>query len=501
MSSSSLDVSPADLFNGVKSQLLTSGFWSMSFCTFSGRLPLSSPDRCDTMVASLSLLSSSESAFFMDIGSLYARSSSVTGAVVPTSGICDSSSLTKQSRGGRSPPRLLLQAQPHHLLEGTAEILSIHLLVVLVRLQAGGLLLDRLQQDGHRRVLGVRRVALRELQRRDAEGPDVRLGVVAPFLLHHLGRHPARRADEGRRAGLPEALVDEPAADAEVGDPHVAFPVHENVPGLDVPVDVALVMEVLHPLEHLAQDVFQDGFAHPLSQPHVLGNPHHVHQGALVHEPRHQPQLVAIDEARVQAEHVLVVAHLHRLHLLQDFVEAGAGRHVLQVDDLDRHEVALAGVHHPGLPHLRKGASADQTELLVAVGRRRPLLNPNDDRQFCAPPIPLRAQGPTHHEAEAVHKCRSREKEETPRLRRRMRRVRKRHLSGFLRFSRAAAVRKPHLRRRARRGLRSLPRCRHDDPSDESGSEAPAPHVDRRRCRFVFSLLPSVRGNSILKPI
>mmetsp|Transcript_5000 Transcript_5000/g.9066 ORF Transcript_5000/g.9066 Transcript_5000/m.9066 type:complete len:205 (-) Transcript_5000:436-1050(-) len=149
-------------------------------------------------------------------------------------------------------PRILLQTQPDH----GAERLGPHIDVVpvVVRFQAGRILLYREQQHLHGGELGVRRVALAELQRGDAEAPYVRLVIVAVHLLHDLGGHPARRADEGGGVLPAVAAVDEPGGHAEVGDAHVRIAVEEEVARLDVPVDLAVVVDVLE-----SQECFVEG--------------------------------------------------------------------------------------------------------------------------------------------------------------------------------------------------------------------------------------------------
>lgn len=91
--------------------------------------------------------------------------------------------------------------------------------------------------------------------------------------------------------------------------------VQQDVTGLDVSVDLAVLVEVLQPLERLVQDDSHELLLEPLSQPLLLEQVHHVQTRALVHELRDQPQLVLMHEAAVALEDVRVVGHLHGLHL------------------------------------------------------------------------------------------------------------------------------------------------------------------------------------------
>ena len=91
-----------------------------------------------------------------------------------------------------------------------------------------------------RSVVVVRRLAVRHLQRRDAERPDVHLACVA-HALNQLGRHPERRAHH-RLAPLAldvreterTHLGGETHGEAEVGEFDLALPVDEDVVRFDV---------------------------------------------------------------------------------------------------------------------------------------------------------------------------------------------------------------------------------------------------------------------------
>ncbi len=75
--------------------------------------------------------------------------------------------------------------------------------------------------------LRVGRLALGQLDGRDAERPNVRLGVVGR-LLDDLGRHPKRRADERVALGRRRRQL---AGDAKVGQLHVAHLAEQDVGG------------------------------------------------------------------------------------------------------------------------------------------------------------------------------------------------------------------------------------------------------------------------------
>lgn len=80
---------------------------------------------------------------------------------------------------------VLIQARLDELFEG-------------FRVAAGelrGVVLGNEEEHPHGMELGVGRLALGQLDGSDAEGPDVRLAVVAG-LFDHLRRHPERCAHE-----------------------------------------------------------------------------------------------------------------------------------------------------------------------------------------------------------------------------------------------------------------------------------------------------------------
>ena len=103
------------------------------------------------------------------------------------------------------------------------------------------------QYSGHHLELGlamlVRILALGELDKRDAQAPHIGAyvvhGVVRIDGIDALGRHVARAAGV---VATQRVRVDQVAADAEVAEFDVAVDVDEDVRGLDVTMDQAVVL-------------------------------------------------------------------------------------------------------------------------------------------------------------------------------------------------------------------------------------------------------------------
>ena len=83
------------------------------------------------------------------------------------------------------------------------------------------------EEHAHGVHVRVGRLPLGQLYGRDAQRPDVRLGVVGR-LLYHLGRHPERRAHE--RVALVRR-VGQLSGYTEVGQFHVPGGAQENIGG------------------------------------------------------------------------------------------------------------------------------------------------------------------------------------------------------------------------------------------------------------------------------
>lgn len=58
-------------------------------------------------------------------------------------------------------------------------------------------------------------------------------GRIVVVVVHHLGRHPARRAHEGPRTRVLHGTLDH-ARNAQIGQTHAPIGVDENVPRLDI---------------------------------------------------------------------------------------------------------------------------------------------------------------------------------------------------------------------------------------------------------------------------
>jgi len=74
-------------------------------------------------------------------------------------------------------------------------------------------------------------------------------------LLHDLGCHPARCSDKCITCALAVTGIKEAGRDTKVAELDGAARIDENVAGLDVAVDVAVMVKVLQSL----QDLFENG--------------------------------------------------------------------------------------------------------------------------------------------------------------------------------------------------------------------------------------------------
>lgn len=106
------------------------------------------------------------------------------------------------------------------------------------------------EEDSHGVVFCQGRLAFGHFDGRDAERPDVRLGIIA-CLSNDLWRHPEGCAHECVAARL---VVAQLGGDTKVGELDFARGGEEDIGGLDVAVDLAFVVEVFETKEELATD-------------------------------------------------------------------------------------------------------------------------------------------------------------------------------------------------------------------------------------------------------
>lgn len=121
-----------------------------------------------------------------------------------------------------------------------------------------------LEKGAHRVDVGERRVALGQLDGRDADGPDVAPRVVRLVQLllagDHLRRHPVRSADAGVAPGQRRRQV---RAHAEVDQLHVALFGQQDVVTLDVAVHAVVLVQEDQRLQRLVQNVDDLVLGHP----------------------------------------------------------------------------------------------------------------------------------------------------------------------------------------------------------------------------------------------
>lgn len=269
------------------------------------------------------------------------------------------------------------EAGGHHVLKRLGELLLLAaaagaVSAVLLEAQpVGNLHHERLGQG----EVGQRRAAMGELERRDAERPDVGLDAVPRVGVDHLGCHPVGRAghvveEGGGGGGHVEGdggggvrLVDG-GGDTEVGELDGAVGVDEDVAGLDVAVDVALAVQVGESVENLPQDDSDGRLGEAVGE----GGGDDGLQRAGGHEGHHHPEVAVDREGAVGAEDVGVGKQRHSLRLPPHVVQVGP--RPLQIDRLDGHHRA---VHRQArrLVHHRAHAAAHLVQQPVALGIQR----------------------------------------------------------------------------------------------------------------------------------
>lgn len=107
-----------------------------------------------------------------------------------------------------------------------------------------------MEEDFHRVNVSERRLSIRELHGSDAQGPDIGLEAV-PILLDDFGGHPEWRADECVALRLD---VGQLGRNAKVGQLDLASLRKQDIGGLDVSMDLALLVQVLDAQQQFAAD-------------------------------------------------------------------------------------------------------------------------------------------------------------------------------------------------------------------------------------------------------
>mmetsp|Transcript_19835 Transcript_19835/g.50420 ORF Transcript_19835/g.50420 Transcript_19835/m.50420 type:complete len:233 (-) Transcript_19835:56-754(-) len=181
-----------------------------------------------------------------------------------------------------------------------------------------------------------------ELEEDDAQGPDVR-GPGVGSLLAHLRRQVVRRTD--RRLRHPLSALQH-LGDAEISDFQGLVPGEEHVLGLQVPVEDALVVDVLEGDQGLGRPLQDLGFTQPLPRPaRALHDPEQIPPLRILH---HDVQHVLLREALTEPDDVRVlqggkhVGLVTRVFLL---LRAQAG----EVHLLNHQQLIVLGLHqHAG---------------------------------------------------------------------------------------------------------------------------------------------------------
>jgi hypothetical protein len=134
----------------------------------------------------------------------------------------------KQLENRRPLFRVLLQTVVYELPEFRRPILVLR--------ELGRRRVKNNEKHSHSRQLRIRSFSSRQLNGSDAQGPNVRLEVVAITLLHHLRSHPAGRANKS----LPFVTNLYVSTDSEIAQEDVSITVEQNVASLNVSMDLAL---------------------------------------------------------------------------------------------------------------------------------------------------------------------------------------------------------------------------------------------------------------------
>jgi hypothetical protein len=119
-----------------------------------------------------------------------------------------------------------------------------------VTLQLGRWVLGDLEEDLHGVDVTQRRLAIGHLHSCDAQGPDISLEAVT-VLLNDLRGHPKGGSDKGVSLGLD---VGQLSGNAKVSQLDFARFREKDIGGLDVAVNLALVMQVLDAQQEFAAD-------------------------------------------------------------------------------------------------------------------------------------------------------------------------------------------------------------------------------------------------------
>jgi hypothetical protein len=106
------------------------------------------------------------------------------------------------------------------------------------------------EEDLHRVDVSKRRLSIRQLHGGDTQGPDVRLEAV-PILLDDFGGHPEWRTNECVALRLD---VGQLGRNAKVGQLDFASLRKQDIGGLDISMDLALLVQVLDAQQQFAAD-------------------------------------------------------------------------------------------------------------------------------------------------------------------------------------------------------------------------------------------------------
>lgn len=142
---------------------------------------------------------------------------------------------------------------------------------------------------------------------------------------HVAGARPPARTYRSRESSsrlLSVAVLHERPRDAEVGELYVAGGGDEDVAGLEVAVEAAVLVEVEQSVEHLAQDGRHHGF---VLDAHGVERLHDVRAATRLEQRHHQPEVLLHHERRQDTDHVRVVHQRLDQDLASDLFPVRAG--------------------------------------------------------------------------------------------------------------------------------------------------------------------------------
>mmetsp|Transcript_18577 Transcript_18577/g.59407 ORF Transcript_18577/g.59407 Transcript_18577/m.59407 type:complete len:374 (-) Transcript_18577:68-1189(-) len=217
---------------------------------------------------------------------------------------------------------------------------------------------DDAPEESRHRGLVEREEARKEDVQNDAARPDVRQEAVVSVVSEHLRRNVVWRAASGvQQRARAEPLAAVQGREPKVRDLEHGVLVEEQILRLEVAVADALPVAVLDAADQLAKVGARGGLVEP------AGGDDLVEELAAGDELEDDEDAGARGEHLDQVDDVPLLDHLHHSNLLFDLLAHRLLRHLLLVENLDRH--LLSGLSVDCKFDLAKCALAESSSNLV----------------------------------------------------------------------------------------------------------------------------------------